>query len=856
MQVFSACSTGVRQYRFSGGQGMTYVFRIPQNESAISLIDTVPQGMPVVWSDSGNIGARYFLCNPAGFFTFPSVDSFLPPPGRVSGTNQYCVPNLRDVGNQANFLIVTHPNLLSDPTFIAAVERLAAHKASIGFRPGIVSINDIYTDFSGGNVDPVALRNFLAFATRNWASCDSLDYVMLIGDGDYDFKQIKTSEVNYIPPAELNNAEVDDFYANLTPGEEGQLSIALGRIPCQTISQAAAVVDKIIAVEDTQKADWSSWRNTMLFVADDDMQGPYIDPIGDGHQVNSDQTADAAKNCRPSLNLEKVYLFEYPWNANREKPECATAIKNAINNGVGYVNFFGHGSSVLWTDEHVLTVPLAAQLSNANQYPFISEFSCSLGEFDVPDNTTLSQVLLEMSGGGAIATFAATREASSDANKTLGISLYSDLLDTLSEASIGMAMIAAKAENPGSNTSIYALFGDPSLRIVPPSRRMQVAVTDTNGKANDTLQALEKVEITGQILDTNGNPDAHYGANAPAYVHIGIYNPDYTTGRTDGGADTSVRFWLPGTPVFSGNAAVHNGVFKQAALLPRSLTFDTDSALLNAYAWEGPTVGVAFNDMLYFHGTAPSSSLTKDSLGPQISVRPIYDAASMQSSAVSFTNHIESSLPLQIEILLSDPNGINVIGSGPDEGLTMEIPGVQGRCNINSKFQFAAGDYRKGSAIIGFESGSLKPGSYSVALTAQNLLGTISRLTFAVAIDDSNKLNLDHVLNIPNPMRMGQSTRFFFSPTLTTTQNTSPPIQASFTIKIYSLAGRLLKVIGNAQNGESWDGRDQTGYVLPPDVYLYQVAAAYQNTYTGDGLSGPANVKSKIQKLVIYPPKK
>ena len=865
MQVFSACSTGVEQYRFSGGNGMTFVFRIPQDESAVSLIDTFSAGVPVIWSDSGNTGARYFVCNAAGFFTFPNTDSFfMPPPGRLSTIDTHCIANLRDVSNKADYLIVTHPNFLNQ------AELLANDKASNGFRPGIVSINDVYTDFSGGNMDPVALRNFLAFATRNWATRDTLDYVVLMGDGDYDFKRIKTSEVNYIPPAEVNDdglfIEEDDFYANLTPGGR-ELSVALGRIPCQTVSQAQAVVDKIMAMEDTQKADWSSWRNTMLFVADDDWQGPLYDLIGAGHQENADATADGVKLCRPSLEVEKVYEFEYPTNASFQKPECSSALINAINNGVGYICFYGHGSPIQWTDEDILNEqqPLSSELSNANQYPFVSEFACYLGAFDYPDVTTLSQDLLEMPAAGVIATFAASREGNSPDNGTLGTSLYTHLLDTLSETSIGMAMVAAKAENPGANADMYVLFGDPSITIVPPSRRMQVAITDTNGKVRDTLvahdtlqelQALEKIEIIGQILDTNGNTDAQYGANTPAYVHIGIYNPDYITGRMDGHTnDTSIRFWLPGTPVFSGNITVRNGTFKQVALLPRSLTFDTDSAMLLAYAWQGPTNGVAFNNMLYFHGTAPSTSLTRDSLGPQISVRPIYNVAALQSSAVSFTDHIVSSLPLQIEILVSDPSGINVIGTGPDEGLTMAIPGVQSRCNINSKFQFDAGSYQKGSAIIGFESGSIKPGSYSVILTAQDLLGNISHLTFGLQIEDSFQLSLDHVLNIPNPMRMGQSTRFFFSPTLTTIPNTNPSVQANFTIKIYSLAGKLLKVISNAQNGESWNGRDQTGYVLPPDVYLYQVAAAYQNTYTSDGMNGPANVKSAIQKLVIYPPK-
>ena len=257
LQAFSACSSGVRSYRFTGGTGTTYVFRIPQNESAVSLIDTFSAGAPVAWSDSGNTGARYFVGNTAGFFAYSNTDSaYSAPPARLSSSTAYALPNLRNTGNQATYLIVT------PPAFLSQAEALAAHKAKRGFRPGIVSINDIYTDFSGGNTDPVALRNFLAYANRNWESSDSLDYVVLMGDGDYDFKQIATSEVDYIPPVEVINAEVtgeseeDEFYANLTPGG-GQQSLALGRIPCQTVSQAQAVIDKIIAMEDPQKADWS-----------------------------------------------------------------------------------------------------------------------------------------------------------------------------------------------------------------------------------------------------------------------------------------------------------------------------------------------------------------------------------------------------------------------------------------------------------------------------------------------------------------------------------------------------------------------------------------------------------------------
>ena len=145
-----------------------------------------------------------------------------------------------------------------------------------------------------------------------------LDYVVLMGDGHYDYKQVYTSEKNFIPPMELGgNTCVEDFYAALSPGDfgsSGENSVALGRLPCQTqndINNAAAsvMVNKIIATEGSA-ADWSSWRNTMLLVADDDMQGNACDGIcspnnASGHTVSSERLAAAVGTARPWVEPSK-----------------------------------------------------------------------------------------------------------------------------------------------------------------------------------------------------------------------------------------------------------------------------------------------------------------------------------------------------------------------------------------------------------------------------------------------------------------------------------------------------------------------------------------------------------------------
>ena len=303
---------------------------------------------------------------------------------------------------------------------------------------------------------------------------------------------------------------------------------------------------------------------------------------------------------------------------------------------------------------------------------------------------------------------------------------------------------------------------------------------------------------------------------------------------------------------------MQNGQFKATLMLPPNLTFNTPGAQVIAYAWNGPSIALGCNDSILFHGTDTSVAGIKDSAGPQINIRPIYDTSLLASTAVSYADHLSGSLPLSFEILLSSPIGLNVSGAGPDQGLTMEVPGILARENISSKFQFAAGNCQKGSAVVVLQQGSVKEGNYTLCITAQDLIGKVSKATFGLAITDSNTLSLDHVCNMPNPMRMGATTRYFFSPSTTQWYHygfTSSGLSSlNVTLKIYSLRGRLLKVIQDLQNGQVWDGRDQTGYQLPPDVYLYQMSASY-SLVTSNTTSSLQTVKSKIQKLVIYPPR-
>jgi hypothetical protein len=479
-----------------------------------------------------------------------------------------------------------------------------------------------------------------------------------------------------------------------------------------------------------------------------------------------------------------------------------------------------------------------------------------VGCFDKPGQVSLSEELVKASGAGAIASFSATRSCLGPNNTSLALGFYGSIFDS-TEMTIGMAMVSAKSKLTDDNNDVYVIMGDPSYRPFMPARTVRLALADSSGKtiASDTLMALQPITIKGSVFDASGNIDASFGSLATAYVQLGLFNAPEIATRKDGGGAAAIANggnpnpkWLaPGKPVFIGKTQVRDGVFQQTALLPRDISFDEIGSRLIAYAWDCSKIGLGEKNTM-FHGTAPvSSAMKKDSVGPQITIKPLYDINAMNATQASFTDHIVSSLPLNCELDINDPSGIDVTGAGPDEGLTMEIPGVLSRRNINEKFKFSEGDYRKGTAVLSFEENSLKTGTYSLVVTAQDMLGNVAKSTFSIQVTDAATFSLDHVFNSPNPMRMGGTTQIFFYPSSTTTQNTNPPLEFGVVIKIYSLSGRLLRVIKNAGNGEIWDGRDQTGYQLPPNIYLYQVTAWYPQQ--------DKQVQSKIEKIVMHPPK-
>ena len=847
LEVFSAGDSGAVRYRLSKSDmaSLAYIVRVPLDERGITLVDTVRQQREYFFSDTGNMGIRYMVTLEKDVIDYS--DSIAARYDFSADDGEFRIRNLRNESNKSDYLVITHEDFLS-----AALE-LAKHKAAVGFKePKVVTLGDVLNQFGGGNTDPTALRNFLLYVYRYWADGAGLSYVTFFGSGHYDYKKISTGSANFMPVPYINNRICDDYYVffdtSLRPSDKNnKIFYFIGRIPAKSASEAHNMVEKIRETEMPGVADFGAWRNRVLLAADDDQQGEKKDDIGSDHYISSERSANIITKNRPDVDLQKLYLFEYQWDERYSKPGATRALINEINGGAAVVNWFGHGSANQLADEVFFAKDNIPALYNNKRYPIIPLFSCSIGKFDNPNDDCLASMLVRQPRAGAIVVLSSARQVYPGPNERLALPFFEALFDPTAHVTVGAALETAKSRslppthiNDKDDDRYYILLGDPSITLTARNRTVNLSVRDAAGKpVDDTLRALQQVTITGTVNTPSGLKDASF-SDGSAFVNLTLFNPPETTRRKDGGKYTSPEYILPGSPVFSAKIEVKDGEFSQQLMLPMNLTFNKPDVRLIAYAWkENDTLsGAGIINNLVFEGTDVSA--IKDTTPPTISIRPVYNAGSMDSAGMFVKNRVTARLPLTLEVSVKDSSGINVVGSGPDEGLTMEVKGALSKRSINHLFQFE--NFMQGVATVPFEENSLKSGTHELIISAQDLLGNVSKQSFTIEVLDQAELKLDHVLNIPNPVRMGRETRFFYYHS-----NTPGDFDMRITIRIYSLGGRLLTVIRNPRNGEPWIPKDQRGNLLTPNVYLYQITASSSDI--------SKSVKSKIKKLVVHPPR-
>ena len=720
--------------------------------------------------------------------------------------------NLHDQSKACDLIIITPAD------FLTAANQLKTYReTSDTIKTNVVDVQDVFKEFSGGMQDPTGIRNFLYYAYTYW----NAKYVLLLGEGHYDYRNIATTARNWIIPYETEESinqsysyVSDDYFVRLIDGDS-RPTMAIGRIPARNAADAAQAVNKIITYETSSPQD--VWRNCITFVGDDQYATRIIgdtatmlagDPtLWQPYHCEYTETLDSSYTPN-SFEKRKILLPEYPDVASasgRHKPEAIAAIINAVNTGTLVVNYIGHSNDQVWSHTEVFTVDGSIpSLTNANKLSCFIVAACSWGLFDNPSSISGGELLMTMAQGGAVLEVSASRIVDEFGNIELDDYLFANMFLKDSNGNpprFGDAMLAVKQVYTDVNSQIYNLFGDPTVRLAMP--RMTARIDSMNGRnANSPLkvQALGLVQAQGSIAMQNTQRDTTFTGTGyftifDAYRYLKF-----------NGFPASDSFKVLGSALYNGTISISNGAYIAKGPIPKDVTYGQNTRI-SLYAFENKKDAEGYNEMLTISGidTAAAADVT----GPSINIY-LNDLAFQSGDIVTPST--------SLIVKLSDSSGINTSTSGVGHQMTAYLTNPEETIVLSDYYRGDPNTYKTGT--VTYPLSGLTEGSHTLQVKAWDIYNNGSQEQISFMVKSGNETAMSNIFNYPNPF--SSSTIFTFQ------RNSIDPIDVE--IKIYTIAGRCIRVIHSAALTNRfvqvfWDGTDAEGAKIANGIYLYKIVA-------------------------------
>jgi hypothetical protein len=744
---------------------------------------------------------------------------------------------------QSDFLIITHPNFLSE------AERLANFRRTHdGMKVAVATTEEIFNEFGSGSQDVAAIRDFIKmFYDRSVSLGTPPKYVLLFGDGSYDPKSRIGGNTNYITTFQSENSisliasyTSDDFFGMLD-ANEGTLTgaelidVGIGRIPVRDITDARLMIDKIITYEtpgsttsavscaSNNSSRFGDWRNVLCFVADDQDRNL--------HFRQSERIATTVSNNNPVYNIDKIVSDAYEQQSTpggQRYPEVNEAINKRIEKGAFLINYTGHGGELGWSAESILNIDMINSWTNINSMPAFITATCEFSRFDDPKRTSAGELILLNNKGGGICLFTTVRLAFALDNEVINADLLKYMFTPINGEMprIGDIQRLAKIENPGNRN--VTLLGDPSIQLAYPALKIITDEITQDGLISDTIKALSKITIKGKVVDQNNSVQSNFNGT----VYTTIYDKKsmiYNLVNDANGNDVSLpdSFLLRKNIIYRGKSSVTNGVFNCSFIVPKDINYQFGVGRLSYYAQDETIDGNGFDESITIGGISANGLNDQD--GPRINLYLNDD---------NFTSGGMTSESPIIYAKLSDSSGINTVGNGIGHDITAVLDNNQQSVLVlNDYYESELNSYQKG--IVKYKLSDLSEGPHTLTLKAWDINGNSSLSATEFTVSNSSTLSIDHLLNYPNPF--STSTSFYF-------EHNKPCTGMTIQVQIFTVSGKLIRTLSNYQicdgyrnNPLTWDGKDEFGDKIGQGAYIYRLKIR-----TADG-----ETAEKIEKLVI-----
>ena len=826
-------ATGTVAYQIKNAAAIFQVWDV-STFSTPTLIKNEATGADFLFKDSGASLKEYMVINEFDFYIPETIEN-----AKVVNQNLQALKDL-------NYILISTAALASE------AQRLADyHQINSGFTTKVVLLDEIYNEFSSGAKDITGIRDFIKHVYTNNSSEDKkLKYVCFFGDGSFDYKDRITGNNNVIPVKLSENSfnlanswVTDDFFVMLGENDGNMntsdtIEVVSSRIPVTGSAQAKDVVDKILSYYSGNAL--GDWRNTITLLADD-IDDRFDIQIQKGVEV----IADEIKINKPIFNINKIYADAYVQQnaAGGERyPEVNEAITNAIEKGTLVLDYFGHGGEDGFASERILEKPQIQRFNNPNTLPLLITVTCDFSRFDNPSRITAGELTLWNKTGGAASMITTTREVFISVGQRFNESLIKILL-AFNNEEVTIAEALMKTKNSFSDKQKFFIysFGDPAMRLAVPAPNVQITKMNDKDISQplDTLKALSRVRFEGVVLDNSGNILPNFNGTLSTTVFDKSLDRK-TLGNNSFGE--TLNFDTQDSKIFRGKSRVTNGAFQFDFIVPKDIKISFGGEIDangNTISKKGKISFYASDTLTFNEKSGYNIDITvggidenapEDTVGPELK---------LFMNDESFIDGGNTNASPNLIAVLSDSSGINTSITAIDHDIIGILDGdALNPIVLNDFYETALDDFTKGK--VTYRLRDLETGAHTLSIKAWDTYNNSSETTLNFVVMSDAVLNLENVLNYPNPFV--NYTEFWFN-------HNKPNELLEVQVQVFTVAGKLIKTInqniqtaGNLSRNIIWNGLDDFGNKIGKGVYVYKLRVKATATNL---------VSEKYEKLVI-----
>ncbi len=703
--------------------------------------------------------------------------------------------------------------IVTSPEFLTQAIELKNHKLTKGISTQVATTYQVYNEFSSGRQDVTAIRDIAKYLYDN----SGLKHLLLFGKGTYDYKNTEGKNMSFVPIYESRNSLSplytygSDDYLGFMEESEGEwaenlqgdhtMAIGVGRLPIKSTEDAQAVVAKIIKYHT--KSTIGDWRKKILFVAEN----------GDFniHQRDAERLSTLIDTTYSEFNPQKIYVDAYPIEVFPSGPSKAPLVNNdilnAFENGTFIINYTGHGNEKQWAKSSILTMDMIDDLRNENYYPLMVTATCEFGRHDDASQISAGEELVIKPNAGAIALITTCRPVFASSNYKLNLAFYSTVLATENGIYKSIGDIFKETKNnslSGPNNRNFSLLGDPSLTLSYPEKFIQL--DSLNGQPlqqKDTIQALEKVQFSGSLRNSNGSLITSYNGK----VSIIFYDRP-TEKQTLGNFGNPFTYYDRDNSLFSGKSTVKNGLFKFEFITPLDIGYQIKEGKVSMYA--------VATDSTDANGATISITIGGSNPNPAIDTTPPKISIFMEDT--TFQNNDLVSANSLLIAHISDESGINLSKSQVGHHTTYTIDNND-PISLNDYFEYDLDSYQSGKIIFPLQD--ITPGEHILTIKTWDVYNNVSEeeIIFRVALNQ--EVFISEASVYPNPIQ--ENATFTFKHNLSGNDIT-------VTLKIINRSGqtvytREMKYYNSSSviNDINWDGRNSSGQKISEGIYIYNI---------------------------------